>query len=194
MHILVLNVLNQRQSHLKNDRMFKKIETYFITALVCLIFSVEHKSKVFVHDEIAYIEKERYVFIIDTLKYKSYLERVLNLPNVSFDKVEIRKDSMTSNHKNVYYMLIAYDWSEKLKTAHYLLESNNRLYFYKNPDNRQEEINEIFYSTYFTCYGTDENCFPVVVEVEEGVYEWSGSPYLVCDPLCTAMRSLVIEN
>lgn len=129
---------------------------------------------------IGFVKSEKYIFDIDTISFKKELENLIQIPELNLDKIEIRKDTLNGNEHGEYYMLIAHDQSKHLKIARWLVRNNNELYYFKN-HNGEETSNEIFYCTYYTCYGSSNNCFPRVFSIDNE-FIWATSEKLICSP------------
>lgn len=156
---------------------------------------IEGDTKVAVNEnDIAYLENGDYKFLIDTTTFKVKLEKIINLPKISLDKIEIRRDTTFGLKREAYYMLMAYDKSMHLKSAHYLIKKGNKLCFY-NSKSVVDEKNDLFYQTYFTCYGATTNCYPIVGDLDGGL-AWRGSEDAVCrkDDPCKGLKTLIIED
>lgn len=140
------------------------------------IYSINNKDR-----KIGYIIDNSYRFSIDTIALKKEWQDILQSvkPETTFDKIEIRKDITLGTSNKEYYMVVAYDYSQNLKSARWLVNKRNTLYFFGNTNNNVD--NEIFYRTYYTLYGSDTDCFPEVHYINKE-YLWAGSEKLVCLP------------
>lgn len=119
--------------------------------------------------------------IIDTVEYKGFLERnILSVPEAKLDRIEIIKSTTVGDRRDDFYMLIAYDKSLNLKSTHWLVRDNDAFYFFENKS-LEEVPNEIFFGTFFTCYGSESDCYPLV-SIYDDEYAWTTSEERVCNP------------
>jgi len=155
----------------------KKIIPFII--LLSSLFSVTIQAQL-TGRKIAHIDGNHFVFEADTLELKQSLEKIINMKAVKLDRIEIRKDVTFGDRQEDYYMLIAFDYSKSLKTVRWLANRDGSLYFTALEESDMTD-DDIFYATYFTCYGTDSDCFPMVAHLSDG-YGWSSSTELTCKP------------
>lgn len=132
--------------------------------------------------KVAHIHNQKYQFAIDTAKYRVNLGKMVNfIENVSYDSITIEKGIVVGDSNQTYYALIGYDSEYHLKTARWLIEDKDTLYLHRNTGKNVN--NEIFYRTFFSVYGSDTDCYPSVLKIDD-VYYWTSndSGKLYCDP------------
>jgi hypothetical protein len=165
-----------------------KITLFLLSLFTVMVFSSSNPDGK-LGRKIAFEKNKDYIFITDTIALKAGFEDLIAMPNIKLDKIEVLKDKTIGDRQEDYYMVVAYDFSESLTVARWLVKKDNGLYYYKN--NTGEETDDtVFFRTYYACYGSKTNCFPKVAHLNDG-YTWGGnSTKLVCDPddPCKAMR------
>lgn len=145
--------------------------------------------------KIAEIKGDRFVFVADTVALKKHFERIINMPEVKLQKIEVLKRKTFGDREEDYYMLVAYDHSMELKTTRWLVNHEGGLYYYHCDFNKEVSDDEIFYVTFFTCYGSKTDCFPMVAHLSDG-YIWGGSTELACrlDDPCKGIKTIEMEE
>ena len=145
--------------------------------------------------KIATVQGDKFVFVADTITLKRDFERIINMPEVKLEKIEVLKRKTFGDREEDYYMLIAYDHSMALKTTRWLVNHEGSLYYYHCDFDEETTDDEIFYVTFFTCYGSKTNCFPMVAHLSDG-YMWGGSTDLVCRPddPCRGIKTVEMEE
>lgn len=171
------------------------MKLFSLIALLSLALQSSKADAQIVGEKIGYVKGQDFIFAADTVKLKQSLEKIINMERVKLDKIEIKKDITIGDRKEDYYMLIAYDYSKDLKIARWLVNREGALFYYNADLEGDITDNDIFYSTYFTCYGTNTDCFPMVAHLPDG-YSWGGSTDFTCktDSACTGIKTVIIED
>ena len=145
--------------------------------------------------KIATVQGDKFVFVADTIALKKHFERIINMPEVKLEKIEVLKRKTFGDREEDYYMVVAYDHSMALKTTRWLVNHEGSLYYYHCDFNQEVSDDEMFYVTFFTCYGSKTDCFPMVAHLPDG-YFWSGNTELVCNPddPCKGIKAVEMEE
>ncbi|MCW4469987.1 hypothetical protein OGH69_13495 [Flavobacterium sp. MFBS3-15] len=130
--------------------------------------------------KIGFVKNKENIISIDSIKFKEQWEKILPLPDVKLDKIEIRRGFTKGEREEEFYMLMAYDYESKLKTARWLIKKDGSFYFYKSPVD-ESNLNHPFFRTYFTCYGDSGDCNPHVFIIDNRYY-WTSTEKFYCDP------------
>lgn len=163
-----------------------EIISYLIISFCSLLAPSEPYKNI--GEKIGYIKNGQYTVTLDTISYKAFLENeILDIPGANLKNFEILKSQTVGDYKEEYYMLIAYDNDLNLKSTRWLIKENDNLHFFENKTGR-DIPNQIFYNTYYTCYGSESNCFPLVRHFKDG-YSWGTSEERACKSSSSCMAS-----
>lgn len=146
---------------------------------------------------VGYLENDKAV-IIDSVSVKNKVLHDLSKDNknLKLNKVEIENIiTIGEEAQNVYFLLITS--SKNARIGKYLFLIDNYLYFYDDLiDKARYSANEVFYNSYYVCYGSDDpECTPHIGYIE-GEMVWGAGKAMVCLPesSCKTMQIFSIEE
>lgn len=149
-------------------------------AFILIIFIVHEYPNVSNRDRsIGYIKENDY-YLRDSTELKSKFLKVvsINNPDVSeLNKIEIIKTRTLGDKQITEYLLIGYNHKKQLKIARCLRLKNDL--FFLEEDLKKPSRRDDFYSSYFICFNSNQDCFPNIA-LFENEKRWVSNNLLGC--------------
>lgn len=152
------------------------------------------KNILFTSDKIAQTNGNNFEFCVDTTMLKKALEQRVLMDKSSLEKIEIKKQKVVSANEE-YYFLLGRNLKKHLKLAVWLDKKEDSFYFHQMPKTKDDDLmnKEMFYFTYLTCEGTDNDCFPEVY-LEKGEKFWTSTKTPKCgESKCLTSKTVIEE-
>lgn len=134
-------------------------------------------------NSVGFIENDKF-FIKDSIICQQKVLDVFLQDNkdLQISKTEI-KNITTIGEKNEQAYFIQFTTSKNAKIARYLFLIENNFYFFEDLKNKDIYMSEeVFYNSYYVCYGSDDpECAPNIAYVE-GELTWGAGTKIACNP------------
>jgi hypothetical protein len=165
--------------------MFSRIISVFLLLIAVSLYSQDKKNIPF-----AELREGKVIYKVDTITYKKTLsEKLLPGRNVTFNKIEIRRQLTLGTGLEFYYFLLQTE-NEEIKVAKWLNRTNDVFYI-----NDELEEGDLCEQMYLICEGKGK-CYPNVYE--DGTMRlWGCSDIVGCGitdgvtPTCTSTQSII---